>query len=58
LKKATNRQYSTDDHDVHTITLEEYKKAIKKIKWKRISRTKEKVYFRQSTFADIGEKVW
>lgn len=58
MNKANKRQYSTDDHDVHTITKEEYdKRKKKKINWRRLD-DKEKVYLHKSTYADKGEKVW
>jgi len=64
MSKITVRQYSTDDHDSHTITLEEYNRLNKTEKMKpyrgvytRYSKA-HRVYLHQSTYAGEGDKVW
>lgn len=51
-KKASKRQYSTDDHDIHTITKDEWEKM------EGMNSSSGRVYYHQSTYAGNGDKVW
>jgi hypothetical protein len=60
-KKATSRQYSTNDHDDHTITLEEYNRLNRDDRRKKPSRKManlNRVFLHQSPYHGEGEKVW